>query len=410
MAHHLEYEDALRLLLSRVPAPGGGLPVPLPEALGRVAAADLFAPMDQPPFPRSPLDGYAFLSADTAGASPEAPAVLAVDGTRLAGDGNGDAVAPGHACRVMTGARLPEGTDCVVRQEDVTAEGTRVCVPRAYRAHENYVFPGEDVPKGRRLLSPGERITPAHIGVLAAQGLDRVSVYRTPVVGVLSTGSELTAPGTPLAPGKIYDSNGYLLAASLTELGVCPRRLPAEPDRPELLQKSVSRLLNECDAVITTGGVSVGQADFMPSVAETLCGDVLFHGVNVKPGGPLLATLVGGKPLLSLSGNPHAVMVTFALFGAPLVRRLSGLPDSVGDWEEAALAVDYRQASKTAPSRRFVRAELRCGQVRIPDSNRSPGALFGSIGCNCLVDMPATGETLPAGQTVRVLPLGNRSW
>ncbi|MGP1575370.1 molybdopterin molybdotransferase MoeA, partial [Selenomonas sp.] len=240
--------------------------VPLLAALGRRLAEDRCAAFDQPPFDRSPLDGYALLAACTQGASADAPARFRVIGEECAGSFFAGKVGAGEALRLMTGAAMPEGADTVVRQEDVRVEGEEILVPYALKHHENFCFRGEDVEKGAVLAKAGDRLTAAHIAVLAGQGMKRLPCVRRARIVLASTGDELVEPGEPLCPGKIYNSNLYLLAARLKEMGFEAEILGALPDDAEAVARALVSSAEPPDLVLTTGGVSVGKKDIMHDV------------------------------------------------------------------------------------------------------------------------------------------------
>lgn len=396
----LEYEEALGLLLEYTAPNKQDRMVPLLDAMGLPAAQDIVARREQPPFDRSPLDGYALISVDTVDASPERPVTLALQGTILAGDCGAYSLAPGQAFRIMTGAKIPPGADCIIRQESVSADARYVHITQACRSGENYCLLGEDISRGQLLIACGERINTAHIGVLAAQGVACVPVCERPVIGLFSTGNEVAELGLTPGEAQIYDSNSYMLAAELAAMGALVRRLPPQPDATAPLASMVRKLWEDCDAVITTGGVSVGLLDCMPGVAASLCGKLLFHGVNLKPGTPLLALEKDGKLLLALSGNPFAAMATFTLFAQPMVRKLAGLRDFMPQRQRARLLHAYHNKGRI---RRFVRATLQDGHVSVPKGNHSPGALLSMIGCNCLIDVPPHISTLYAGDEVEIV-------
>lgn len=400
-------EDAVRRLLAAAPVlPEANERIPLDEALGRRTAADIYAGFDQPPFDRSPLDGYAVRSEDLGSACREAPAVLRVVGETLAGAAAPDEpLQPGQALRIMTGAPIPPGADCVVRQEDTDGGEETVRVYVSHTAFQNYCRRGEDVRKGTRVLRRGTRLTAAALGVLAMLGQAEVSVLARPVAGVLSTGDELVEPGPALPPGKIYNSNRCLLSARLRELGAAPLALPPCPDDPAAIEQAVRGTLERCSFLITTGGVSVGKRDYMPEVCRRLGGELLFHGVPMKPGAPALAFRLPEGLILCLSGNPFAAAATFELMARPVLRRMQGLPDEPPIRTAAVLGTDFPKAS---PGRRFLRARFSGGTVTLPSGSpevHSSGLLSSFLGCNCFIDLPAGTPPLRAGQTVEVVLL-----
>ena len=370
--------------------------------LGRTLALDVAALYDQPPFSRSPLDGYALRAADTAGAAPERPVALAVVDHLYAGDAPRVPLESGQAVRIMTGAMLPPGCDCVLRQEDTDLGEDIVRIYAALAPGDNLIHQGEDYRAGRQLLPAGTRLDAAAIGVLAGAGIDTVTVYRRPRVAVLATGDELVAPGTrPLPPGKIYSSNLALLLARLGELGMEAVSGGQVGDEPALAAERMSRLLAACDLLITTGGVSVGQRDILHQVLPLMGAERLFWKVQLKPGGPAMFSLWQGKPILSLSGNPFAAAATFELLARPLLAALAQEPQLRPRRQTAVLDSPFPKASR---NRRFVRGRCTGGHVTLPQGHAS-GMLRSLVGCNCLVDIPAGSEALAPGHTVQVVLL-----
>lgn len=383
-------------------APLGEEAVPLRQAVGRTLAAGVAAPMDQPPFDRSPLDGYALRAADTAGASEACPVSLEVVDTLYAGDVARIAVGPGQAARIMTGAMLPPGCDCVLRQEDTDQGSPVVQIRRSLKRHDNYCFQGEDYAAGTPLLSAGARLDAAAIGVLASAGLDRIPVRRRPSVCILSTGDEVVAPGThPLPPGKIYASNGDLLLARLAELGIGHTSYALVPDDPMAVADAIARASEQFDLVITTGGVSVGAKDILHDALPAAGCEVIFWKIMVKPGTPVMYARRKGTPVLSLSGNPFAATVNFELLGRPVLAALSGEPHLLPRPLSAVLDSAF---DKSSGIRRFLRGRYEAGHVTLPQGHSS-GQLASLIGCNCLVDVPARSGPLVPGSQVGVLLL-----
>lgn len=392
-------EEAIASIIQSLPGPAGTITVPLLEGLNRVLASPALAQVPQPPFTRSPLDGYALRAADIAGATRENPVRLPVSQYLPAGSSLTAPLPQGMAARIMTGAPIPVGADCVIRQED-TDQGEREAEFYAYvESGRNICYAGEDIAAGDRLILPGTRLTFAHIGVLAGQGIEEIEVYDNPRVAVMSTGDELVAPGTPLTPGKIYDSNSKMLAARLMELGIRPDLYTAGPDEPEVLAARMDELLNRYSLVITTGGVSVGKRDFMPAVADMIHTELLFHGIDAKPGSPVLAAVRDKSVLLALSGNPFASVATFELLVLPALSRLSGETQWKAVRVEAKLKGNFKKSSNT---RRFIRARIEGGYVSIPDKGHSSGGIGNLAGCNCMIDVPGGSGPVLDGDTVTV--------
>ena len=399
MQTKLELEVAVSLL-TRDLSPTQEQTVPLDEAAGRVLAADVAAPRDQPPFNRSPLDGYALRAADLAGADDLRPAVLRVVDSLCAGQASAVPVGPGQAVRIMTGAMLPQGCDAVVRQEDTDCGTETVAVRRALRPFDNFVPRGDDYRAGDVLLPAGLRLNAAAVGLLASLGMARVSVRRRPRVAVFATGDELAEPGAPLLPGQIYDANRYLLRARLLELGAEPVAAGACCDEPEALARALAAAAAHCDLLITTGGVSVGTKDILHEALPLLGAEQVFYQVRVKPGGHLFYSRCRGTPILSLSGNPYAAAATFEVLAGPALAVLSGCPDLLPRLTRGRLATPFPKAS---PARRFLRGVFSGGEVTLPDSQAS-GSLASLALCNCLVDIPAGTGALAVGDAVAVRP------
>ena len=373
----------------------------LPEALGRTLAQDLTAPQDQPPFDRSPLDGYALRSADLAGADQEHPAVLEVIDTLYAGDPATLPVGPGQAVRIMTGAMLPPGCDCVAAQEQTDRQNP-VGVSVSLSPFQNYVYRGEDYVKGSLLAEQGTRLDAAAIGLLASAGFDRVPVRRRPRVGLLTTGDEVLPPGVPLTPGKIYGANGAILTARLAELGIGAVHRH-QGDQPAAVAQAMEELLAQCDLLLTTGGVSVGDKDIFHQALPLLGAEQKFWRVKIKPGTPAMYATCHGKPVLSLSGNPFAAAATFELLARPLLAALSGEPSLLPIPLQAILDTPF---SKASPVRRFLRGQYREGHVALPEGHSS-GQLASMMGCNCLVELPAGSPPAEVGQPVQILLLSS---
>ncbi|MCC8123248.1 MAG: molybdopterin molybdotransferase MoeA [Oscillospiraceae bacterium] len=403
MINGIALEDAIALMAQHV-TPLGTEKVNLFQSLGRTLSYDITAPMPQPPFDRSPLDGYALRASDTAGASREYPVTLTVVDTVYAGDVPMTPVKEGQAVRIMTGAMLPPGCDCVLMQEQTDMGDPKVAIYRPLKPYANYCYRGEDYKFGDLLIPAGLRINAAAVGVLSSAGIvDNITVFRRPSVAVLSTGDEVVIPGTgvELPPGKIYGSNANLIAARLCELGFADVRIEHAGDNAELVASAIRHLAAKYQVVITTGGVSVGAKDILHDTIALLHAEKLFWHVNMKPGTPAIFSLFGEVPVLSLSGNPFAAAATFELLARPLLAAMTG-----EDWlyprqTEGLLQTPFPKESK---GRRFIRGRIANGKVYLPDEHSS-GALSSMVGCNCLVDLPAGTPPLQGGERVTVWKL-----
>lgn len=376
--------------------------VPLLEALGRVTAEDFFATLNNPPFDRSPLDGYALRSADTFGATYESPKQFKVIGEECAGDFFANEIKSGEALRIMTGAPMPKSSDCVIRQEDVTIDGDTISVPYALRKHENYCFAGEDVTIGQLLIKGKTKLKATHIAILAAQGASCVRCFRQPKITFATTGNELqNVENRPIeTTNKIYNSNLYLIASRLKELGIEASIIGNLPDDAEECAKRLIAYQHETDLLITTGGVSVGKKDIMHEVVRKL-GTRLFWRVEMKPGSPAIGWKGNGYIGIALSGNPFAALATFELLARPVLAKLSYCDELRCRRKRGTLVNGFGKASQ---GRRLIRARVDDGRVYLPERHES-GVLYSAVDCNAFVDIPAGSKELSAGEEVEIILL-----
>lgn len=404
MLEMIELEKARRLIVERGRLAGIET-VGLMEAHGRVLAENIAAPADQPLFNRSPLDGYALRAADTKGASPVAPAVLKVIDTIYAGGYSQEKVVGGTAVRLMTGSPIPEGADCVIRQEDTRAGKGRVEILKEHFPGDNYCTKGEYLKKGDAVLAKSDYLGAAQIGVLAGLGIAAVPVYKRPVAAIISTGDELIEPGTAPAPGRVYSSNCYAIACRLKEYGVEVISTGMVSDDREAIASAVTAVAEKVDFVVTTGGVSVGEKDLLKEVMKNLGAEMVFWRVNIKPGSPALFSVLKGKPVISLSGNPLAASVTFELLLGPLIKKITGNSALELTTLQAVLQSDF---NKKSPVRRALRGQLTQDDsgrvlVTIIDPEQSPGNLQVVLESNCYIDIAAGCSGLKQGELVPVI-------
>lgn len=299
--------------------------VAVSDALGLVTAEEVHSPEDVPPFANTAMDGFAVVAADTDGASDDRPVVLDVVGTVAAGSSGAVEVRPGTAARIMTGAPIPPGADAVVMVERCrpAADGTRVEVLTSV-GPGNHVRPaGDDLRAGDPVVAAGVELTAGHLGVLAGIGRTTVRVVRRARVGVLSTGDELVEGDAPLRPGQIRDANRHTLLALLREAGCDAVDLGIVPDDEATIAAAIERGVAECDALVTSGGVSMGDFDYVKVVLDRL-GEMEWMQVAIRPAKPLAVGTVAGRPVFGLPGNPVSSMVSFELFARPGLRRMMG--------------------------------------------------------------------------------------
>jgi len=394
----LELEAALARILAAVPAPTRENAV-LSGAAGRVLAEEVRSPIDLPVFDNSAMDGYALRAADIASAKQDSPVRLRLAGKVAAGEVFADQVTAGTCVRLFTGSPLPRGADAVVMQEETGLEADDVLILASAPPGENVRARGEDVRCGARLAGAGEFLTVGRLGLLAAAGLTEVRVGRRPVVGLLATGSELQEPGQRLAPGQIYESNRVALAALLERAGAVPRTLPLVADALAPTRLALAAAFGQCDAVVTSGGVSVGEMDFLRRAFEQMGGELQFWKVAMRPGRPFTFGRYRGKLLFGLPGNPVSALVTFLLLVRPALLRWQGatqvsLPVHPGVLAEALVNEGGR--------RHFMRVKVDpAGQVWSAGVQASH-VLSSVAAANGLVDVPPH-STLAAETTVPVL-------
>lgn len=346
----LPIEDALRIIAANVSAVVGTERVTLGQADWRVLAEDVIAPIDLPPFANAAVDGYAVRAADLAGET-----VLPVEGRLAAGASMTGALRPGVACRIFTGAPVPEGADTVFMQEDVHLDDAgRVHLPAGLRPGANTRRRGEDITAGTLALPVGRRLRPQDLALAAALGLVTLPVARPIRVALFSTGNELVKPGAPLGPGKLYDSNRVLLATLARRAGASVSDLGTLPDDRARIGSTIRQAADHHDLVLASGGVSTGEEDHVRSALE-MEGRLVFWRLAIKPGRPVAMGIVGGVPLVGLPGNPVAAYVTFAHIARPLIFALSGATLVPAPAFPVRAAFAYR---KKSGRREYVRVRL----------------------------------------------------
>lgn len=378
--------------------------LPLSSAHGCVLAADVAAPWPLPSFDNSSMDGYAVLAADVAGATPDQPAVLLVVDDVPAGYRSTEAVTPGTAVRIMTGAPMPDGADAVVPVErsDGGTEQVRITQPVDPGAYIRRA--AEDVTAGEVVLTAGALIGARQVGILAAVGCGLVFVHPRPRVAVISTGSELVEPGLPLRRGLISDSNSYLLVAAAREAGADAYRIGPIMDDEEQFLTTVEDQLHRCDLILTSGGVSMGAYDTVKAVLSTL-GTVDFCKVAMNPGMPQGHGFVGEErvPIVTLPGNPVSSYISFENFVRPALRRMRGLTDLLRPEFQVTLGASLESP---AGKRQFARARFTAPGVVMPTGTGQGSHVMGGLAvAEALIVIPEDVTRVEAGDTVTVMDL-----
>lgn len=390
-------EDALEILLEKVQLQGTTR-IPLAECYNRVLGEDIMAEMDFPPFDRSPLDGYAVRMVDVQQASALEPVILKQVDYVPAGSWPTKKVESGMTTRIMTGAKIPDGADAVIRLEEITLEQDRVSIFAGVK-ETNICRQGEEIHKGEVVLTKGTVLTDGALGVLAMLGQDHPLVYQKPKVAILATGTEIIGIDQPLAPGKIRNSNNYMLMAKVREAGGEPILLGQVCDELELIEEKLTGH-QDIAMYITTGGASVGDYDLMEQIFEKMKIPMLFTRLAMKPGMPVMAGCWGDSLLVALSGNPASANISFEVLLRPLLKKMSGLPV----FERPKVCVTLKKAfQKVSRSRRFVWAycEVENGTLYAqPIGFQGNGMLLGTLAANAILDIPMGSNFLPIGTEV----------
>jgi molybdopterin molybdotransferase len=375
--------------------------VPLADASGRVLAETITAAADVPPFDRAAMDGFAVRAEDTLGATADTPRVLHVVDTIYTGRAPTRPIAAGECAEIATGAPLPPGADAVVMVEDTDrADGSpqrsTVQILKAVKTRQNVGPRGADIRRGDSPLGPGDHLTASRVGACAAMGLAGVDVYARPVVAIVSTGGEIVAPGEALGPAQIYDINRFTLSAVTSMYGGVPRVLPSTPDDLAALGAMLVDLVASADIVVFSGGSSVGDRDLVLDAVRD-AGDVLFHGIAIKPGKPTALARVRGTPVLAMPGNPTSCLSNAYLLLVPMLRKIARLPP------HAPRSISLPLASRVVSSagrHQFYTVRVVDGTV-VP-AFKSSGDITSMSHADGYIEVPAQADVVEAGETVEV--------
>ena len=392
----LDLDAALRRILDEVPAPAASERVDIARALGRVAAEDCLAATDLPPFPASAMDGYAFKWRSDLGG-------LRIVGASLAGHPFAGAVGRAEAVRITTGAALPADCDTVAVQEECRVADGVLHMQQQVRRADNVRQTAQDLRRGDVLAACGRHLSPFDIGALAAAGVAAASVFARPRIAVFSSGDELQQPGSALAYGNIYDSNRYAVASMLGQLPVETVNLGVLPDAEAAIAKALRQASGDCRMILTSGGVSVGEADLVKSAIESL-GRLRFWRLNLKPGKPLAFGRIGDALLLGLPGNPVSSIVTYLLLAKPAIEALCGMQPR----PPLRVRCELTEAVRHKPGREeYQRGVLstRDGRARVATTgDQSSNRMSAFAAANCLIRIPKTAGNLAPGSVVEALP------
>ncbi|MFN7918143.1 MAG: gephyrin-like molybdotransferase Glp [Vicinamibacterales bacterium] len=389
-------EEARELLRSGVTPVARTETLPLAQAAGRVAAAQVAASIFVPPFSRSAMDGYAVVAEDTRGASRERPVRLRIVERVYTGNTPAHVVAPGCCAEIATGAPLPDGADAVVMvEETLRLDDDHVAIWSEAHPKQNIGRKGADISPGDLVVRPGELLTPSRLGAMAAVGAAQVEVYARPRVAILSTGNEVIEPGEPLEPGQIYDVNRYTLAAVAEAHGCVAELLPPARDTLASLHAALDACA-DADVIIFSGGSSVGDRDLLIDlIAER--GDVVFHGIAVRPGKPTMFARVGGRPFFGMPGNPTSCLSNAYILLVPFLRATARLPVFAPRTVSATLG---KTIVSPANRHQFYTVRLD-GRVALP-AFKGSGDITSLSNADGYIEIPASEHTVAEGATVTV--------
>lgn len=371
------------------------------EALNRVLAESVVSSINVPAHVNSAMDGYAISGADIPASGEKQ---LSVVGTVMAGRPLDITISAGECARIMTGGKMPAGTDTVIMQEHVQREDDTITINESHKIGQNVRHAGEDLAKGDTVFQSGRRLTPADIGMLASMGNAKVSVFRKIKVAFFSTGDELCSVGETLGDGQIYDSNRYTLDGMLRRLDVELIDMGVIPDNRELIEAAFTSATEKADVLITTGGVSVGEADFVKETLEKL-GQIGFWKIAMKPGRPLAFGQIDGCQFFGLPGNPVSVMVTFYQFVQPAILRMMGIEDVAPKF--------LLLKTKIALRKRLGRLEFQRGMIETNENGemvvtsagaQGSGILSSMSKANCFIELPLESSVVEIGEYVKVQP------
>lgn len=374
--------------------------VSLIDGIKRVLAEDIHSKIDNPPFDKSAMDGYAIIAED----SSNNEKIKVIDKI-FAGQVCDSEVTKKTAVRIMTGAPIPKGANAVIKQEDVTVyDNDYIVLNRELKANDNICLKGEDIKKGTLLVSKNKKLDFADIGIIASTGINKIKVYKMPEIALVSTGDEVIDVEDKLIEGKIFNSNKYTIISRVIELGYKIKYIKHIKDSEDDIGECINNISKDVDLIITTGGVSVGEKDLLNEVIDEIDGRRLFWKVKMKPGSSVLCSIVNKAIVVSLSGNPTAALTGFELFVKTILEKLSGKNIIEIKREKAILCDEF---NKKSPQRRFIRGRFTCEdgkqKVYLTQVKSGNGILSSNLNSNCMIEVNAGTEGLKSGELVDII-------
>ena len=374
--------------------------VNLMNGINRVLAMDVYSEIDNPPFDKSAMDGYAIIAEDS-----KCEEKINVIDKVFAGNVCSTVVTSKKAVRIMTGAPIPSGANAVIKQEDIKLiDDNYIVLNKAIKENENICFKGEDIKRGSLLVKKGKKLDYADIGIIASAGIEKIKVYKLPRIALISTGDEVIDIDKKLIPGKIFNSNKYSIISRIKELGYDVSYTTHVNDSENQIEEYISKISRNMDLILTTGGVSVGEKDLLNKSIENINGKRLFWKVKIKPGSAVLCSKVNNSLVISLSGNPTAALTAFELFAKTSLEKMSGYNNIEVKREKAVLCDAF---SKRSPQRRFIRARasIEDGKqvVYITQIKSGNGILSSNLNSNCMIEVQGGNEGLKVGEIVDII-------
>ena len=399
MKSFISLEEAIDILDENVKAIGTE-EIDLINATGRVLAEDIYSLIDNPPFNKSAMDGYAIL-AENSGSNDKIKIIDKV----FAGEVSNYEVTNKTAIRIMTGAPIPNGANAVIKQEDtIKNDEEHITLTKKIKANDNICFKGEDIKKGSLLVNKNKKIDFADIGIIASSGISKIKVYKNPKIALLCTGDEVIDVNSDLTEGKIFNRNKYTIMARVSELGYNILEVKHVRDIEGDIEKYIENISQNVDLIITTGGVSVGEKDLLNHAIDNIGGKRLFWKVKMKPGSAVLCSIVNNALVVSLSGNPTAALTAFELFVKTSIEKLSGIEKIEVKREKATLCDNF---NKKSPQRRFIRGRVVIEEgkqkVYITQVKSGNGILSSNLNSNCMIEVEAGNKGLQSGCIVNII-------
>ena len=390
----IDIKEAVNIIKNNLKPKQDVRKVSIINSINKVCAQDIYSPIDSPPFDRSPYDGYAYSANIT-------KKELTIVGEVYAGDVFKDKLGKNEAIKIMTGGKIPDGANCVIKKEDVTVLANTIILNKDLKEYENYIFKGEDIQKNQLIIKQGDIITYESIGILASLGIDEILVYEDLKIGILTTGTEIQELNEALEDGKIYNSNKYILYSKLLKRGIEPIIVEKSKDCIMELESKIKSILKDVDILITTGGVSVGDKDLIPKAFKNIGGRELFWKVKAKPGGACYASIIDNKLMFGLSGNPHALIVAYENILVPTIDFLSNKT-----YNSKIQAIFKGSFTKKSSVDRYLNGRMYTSSGRIyvsmTDNKDSKARLWGTLNSNCMIKVNKE-SILEDGQLVDVV-------